>query len=263
MLSPLLKAVILLTISGAAHARPQANHEIGVGVLDDWVSSGNYLIYSCGSQAGTVQSLLDFSYLYLQTAILSTSTPPYKAFFHSADPASVSTILTSMTLGINVTVSEHVSRRPTLVCVNERDEGLRSAWTLCRNHPKAVSAANPGVAMILLCPSFFELAAAPDVADCPMVNLAETRLVGSRGLMNKQYIFLVQELAKLYIPGTIGGEGTSVKDIPGENQCLGLPESQALRNPSSYAYYAGCECRLSFLHLFITLLDIPFQMGNC
>ena len=262
MRPPLFKSLILFTISTAAHARPQSNNVFSLGALDDWVSSGNYLIYSCGSQAPTVQSLLDFSYLYLQTAILSTNTPPYNAFFHYADPASVSTILTSMTLGTNVTLSEHVSRRPTFICVNARDEGLKSAWTLCRDNPKTVSATQPEAAAIFLCPLFFKLAVAPDVDDCPRVNRAETRLVGSSGINNNQYKFLVQELAKLYIQGTIGGEGTLPNDIRNENSCLGLPENRALRNPSSYAYYAGCECRLSSLHSSIQLLDTLFQMGS-
>lgn len=53
-------------------------------------TSGNYTIFNCGPKSQDVVNLLDQTYLYLQTALLSTSkTAPYKAFFRTASPAPV------------------------------------------------------------------------------------------------------------------------------------------------------------------------------
>ena len=170
-----------------------------------------------------------------------------------------------MTLGINITISKDVSRRPTLICVNERDEGLKSAWKWCKDHPKAVSGSQPDTPVIFLCPLFFWLPLAPDVDDCPRVDHAETRLVGSSGIHNNQYKFLVQELAKFYIHGTIGEEErlpNEIRDIRNENSCLELPGFLALRNPSSYAYFAACECWHPFLHSYSLIFSFEREAAD-
>ena len=255
MLSPFFKAFILLAISTAAQAAhtPADGHWTG-GAVNDWVPSGNYLIYSCGSQAPTVKTLLDDAWLYLQNALLSTNTPPYKAFFKSADPSFVKTILTYMTLGTNLTVSEHVSRQPTFICVNQADPSVEAMWQVCLDNPNVLTASQTDPPAIFLCPNFFRVSTAPVFDDCPHVNSAGTgfsRYLGNRGigLNSNQYKYVVQTLAKLYIKEALGfGKYTALQDTVGEGPCVRLPEYDSLRNPSSYAYFAACKCWLSFLH---------------
>ena len=261
MLSPLFKSLILLAITTAAQAAdiPADGHWTRAAV-NDWVPSGNYLIYSCGSQAPTVKSLLDYTWLFLQTALLSTNTLQYRAFFKYADPSFVKTILTSITLGTNITVSEHVSHQLTFICVNQGDPSLEPMWQACLNNANLLTASQYDPPAIFLCPNFFRITMAPVFDDCPIVNSARTgfsRNLGNSGvgLNRNQYKFAVQALAKHYIREALGlDEFTKLKDIGGEGPCVRLSEYDSLRNPSSHAYFAACECWLSFLHSFNSLI---------
>ena len=257
MLSPLFKAFMLFAIPIAALARlPAEGHWTG-GAVNDWVSSGNYLIYSCGSQAATVKNLLDLSYLYLQTAILSTNTPIYKAWFKSADPAFVKTVLTSMALGTNLTNSAQVSSRMTLICVNGRDPSLEAMWNVCSD-PRVLTASQIDPPVTFVCPRFFEMPTAPVNDDCLSVDTSPRR----DGLNNNQYKVLVGNLAELYLHEALGlSTSQKLRHIVGEWPCLRLSPFNALRNPGSYAYFAACECWLSFLDLFYPLI-LSFKWEN-
>ena len=260
MQSPLLKAFILLTFSLTAIARGNVQQQqVGqwvIGLTDDWASSGNYLIYSCGSQAPAIKSLLDLTYLYLQTALLSIDTPPYKAFFHSADPAAVQTILTTITEGTNISTPLYGSRRPNIVCANDQDRGIKHFWDLCSGTARTVLVQPPQTSIIFLCPLFFELAKTPEPDDCATVNRADTKLVRYNRIGLTQYSFLVQVLAEMYIREMMGGAVLLRDDMWDANACLALPADRAVRNPSSYAYYAGSEC-----WLFFVPTDAAFRIG--
>ena len=251
MLSPLSKAFTLFAIPIAAGASlPDEGHWTG-GPVNDWVSSGNYLIYSCGSQAATVKNLLDLSYLYLQTAILSTNTPTYKAWFKSADPAFVKTVLTSMALGTNLTIPDQVSSRMTLICVNGQDPSLEAMWNVCSYHPQVLTACQIDPPVTFLCPEFLQIPTAPVNDDCLSPNTPPR----SVGLNNNQYKILVSSLAEVYVRAALGlAKSEKIRLIFGEFPCLRLPPSTALRNPSSYAYFAACQCWLSFLDSFYSLM---------
>ncbi|CAF9938670.1 hypothetical protein IMSHALPRED_001046 [Imshaugia aleurites] len=239
MHSPFLKVSILFALSFLANARPQTQAEVAIGAVEDWVSSGNYLIYSCLSRAPYVKDLLDLTYLYLQTAILSTDTPAYQAFFHTADPAVVTTILRAITAGANWTTLDHVSSRPTLVCANDYDPGLGDFWAICSKRPGLMLFQAANVPHIVACPNFFEKTQAPQSADCGVVNHANTQLIGHTNVATTQYGFLVNELAMLYIREKMPGQMLGFKEVGGLNQCLALPPDRAVTNPASYAWFVA------------------------
>lgn len=246
MLSPLLKTSIFLALPLLASARPQAfqvhsNEGFSIGRLNDWVSAGNYRIYSCASQASHVKDLLDDSYLYLQTAILSTNTAPYKAFFHAADPAPMTTVLGHMTNGTDLPDIVVGSSRPTIVCVNAIDPGIRTAWKLCLEADNRILLQPPGTVYVFLCPPFFNKERTPQSADCGVVSHDRTQLIMQTHTAHSQYGFLVHALADMYIRMTLDKGRAREADVKEVNECLALPPDQAMRNPSSYALYVSSK----------------------
>ena len=244
MLSILYRLYPLLTFLLLARARPQdviTGGSFAIGGVDDWVSAGNYLIYSCGSKATDVKNILDFTYLALQTAILSTDSAAYKAFFRSANANSMTAVLKTITEGTNVTTTNHGSRRPTLVCANANDQHIRGFWNICTESPGTVSLQAPGTSLVFLCPIFFRQKLLPEPTDCGVVNHANTRLITDNYIAGSQFGFLVQVLADMYIQD-MGMNKAAGGDVRDENSCLALPPSQALTNPSSYAFYASSKC---------------------
>ena len=244
MLSILHRLHPLLTFLLLAHARPQdvlTGGFFAIGGVDDWVTAGNYRIYECGSQAQDVESILDFTYLALQTAILSTDSSAYKAFFRSADPNSMTAVLKAIAAGTNVTTTQHGSRQPTLVCTNANDQRISVFWNICNEHEGTVVIQTPGTSIVFLCPIFFSQQLFPVAADCSAVNHAGTRLIANTYIAGTRFGFLVQALADLYIQD-MGMNKAAGGDVRDENSCLALPPSQALMNPSSYAFYASSKC---------------------
>ena len=221
--------------------------------MNDWVSSGNYRIYSCSSQASEVQNLLDLTYLYVQTALLSTNTPAYKAFFRSADSAPVKTVLGAITAGTNVTTGQHGPKRPTLVCVNAIDPGITAFWDLCKNPSQPMVIQPPETPGVFLCPVFFERALSPQTTDCGIVNHAQTRMITHSYIAGTQYGFLTQALADMYIREMVPGVTALSAKARDENECLALPPDQAVRSSSSYAFFLSSEWQLLYNQSFGTL----------
>ena len=244
MLSILYRLYPLLTFFLLARARPQdvlTGGFFAIGGVDDWVSAGNYRIYECGSQAQDVESILDLTYLTLQEAILATESSAYKAFFRSADPNSMTAVLKAIAAGTNVTTLHHGSRQPVLVCANANDQRIRVFWDICNEHQGTVVIQAPGTSIVFLCPIFFSQNLLPVAADCSVVNHAGTRLIQNTYIAGTRFGFLVQALADLYLQD-MGMEKAAGGDVRDENDCLALPPSQALTNPSSYAFYASSKC---------------------
>ncbi|KAL9133626.1 MAG: hypothetical protein Q9175_005194 [Cornicularia normoerica] len=245
MPSTLLKTSVLFTCLLLVHARPQDRAQAGgfaIGAVNDWASSGNYLIYSCASEAADVKNILDSTYLSLQTAILATDSAAYKAFFRSADPSSMTKVLNGITAGTNITTAGYGSRRPTMVCVNAIDPQIHTMWKLCQDSEDTVVIQPPETAIVFLCPIFFDRKPLPQSTDCGVVNHARTRLMQQSYIAGTQYGFLVQALADMYIRETMGGRSALGGDVRDENACLALPADQALMNPSSYAFYVSSKC---------------------
>ena len=244
MHSAVLNASLILAFLLFASGRPQSQSQAGswaIGGVDDWVSSGNYLIYSCASEASNVKTILDRIYLALQTAILATDSSAYKAFFRSADPGSVAAVLNAITAGTNITTAAHGSRRPTLVCVNAIDRKIHPFWTICQDSEQTVVIQPPGTSIVFLCPIFFERELFPQSTECGSVNYARTRLISQSYIAGSQYGFLTQALADMYIRETMPGKVMLGGDVRDVNECLALPPDQALMNPSSYAYYVSSK----------------------
>lgn len=258
MLSPLLKTAIFLGLSLLANARPQAfnvqSDGFTIGKVDDWVSSGNYLIYSCSSRAPGIKDLLVDSYLYLQNAILSTDTAPYKAFFHNAYPVPITQVLRHMADGTNMTDVVLKSSRPTIVCANPTDPGLSTAWKLCSEADNRILLQPPGTAYVFLCPSFFDKKRTPEHSDCATVSPDRTRLLMQTHIAQSQYGFLVHALADMYIRKITHFGHAREPDVREVNKCLALPPEKALRNPSSYAIYASSKS-------FFILNLIPYSIS--
>ena len=244
MPSTLFKASVFLAFLFRAGARPQDQMRAGpfaLGATNDWDSSGNYQIYSCGSEASEVKNILDRTYLSLQTAMLATDSPAYKAFFHSADPGSVIAVLTAITAGTNITDSLRGSRRPTLVCVNPIDPHIRSIRKICEDSDQTVVIQPPGTAIIFLCPIFFSRELMPQSTQCGVVNHANTALISQGYIAGSQYGFLVQTLAEMYLRQMMRGKKALGGDVRDLNACLALPPDQALVNPSNYAFYVSSK----------------------
>lgn len=212
-----------------------------IGRVNDWSSSGNYLIYSCGSQVEDVKNILEFTYLFLQTAMRSTGGPAYKAFFRSADPNSVNAIINGITAGTNVTTKSHGSRRPNLVCANALDPGIRSFWNLCQDSPNTVLIQPPDTSIVFLCPIFFQRPTSPQSEECATVNRAKTKLISHSNIAGSQYSYMVLALADIYIRAALQGKMSLSVAVRDESHCLALPPDQALRNPSSYTFYASSK----------------------
>ena len=244
----ILQTTVVLALCLLASARPQTRTRLGhswsVGAVNDWVSSGNYRIYSCSSQASEVKNLLDLTYLYVQTALLSTNTPAYKAFFRSANPAPVKTVLGAITAGTNITTGQHGPRRPTLVCVNAIDPGIAAFWDLCKNPSQPMVIQPPETSIVFICPVFFEIALSPQTTDCGTVNHAQTRMITHSYIVGTQYGFLIQALADMYIRETVPGVTALSLKARTENECLALPPDQAVRSSSSYALFLSSEWQL-------------------
>ena len=241
MPSRLVRTVVLLAFSLLVAAREGVRRQVSTwstSTLDDWVSSGNYLIYSCASQAPVVQNLLDLTYLYLQTALLSTDGPAYRAFFRSTDPAAISTVLHAIAAGTNISTIWDGSKRPTLVCANAADPGILDLRNQCQYSPEVVLIQPFETSVVFLCPVFFQRPLSPSRDDCANVNYADTQLV-SRDVGATQYGFLVHALADMYIRQTMHSRAALQGDVTGENACLALPPAQAVRNPSSYAFFVS------------------------
>ena len=236
---------VFLALFLLAHARPQTGLRVGpwaIGARNDWVSSGNYLVYSCSSQASEVVEILDQTYMSLQVANQSTDSPAYKAFFRSANPDSMTAVLRAMAAGTNITTELDGSRRPMMVCVNAVDTRIRTFWDLCHQSPTTVLLQPPETAVFFLCPLFFNQERVPQSTDCGTVNHASTKLIERGWIAASQYSFLVQALAEVYIrqakTGTNAVRGRAPRD---QNTCLALPPDQALTSPDSYMYYASSK----------------------
>lgn len=245
MSSTLLRACVFLAfLLLLARARPQDQLQttggFRLGSVNDWVRSGNYLIYSCGSEATDVKNVLDMTYLSLQTAMLSTDGAAYSAFFRTADPASVTAVLKNITEGAKVRTVWHGLRAPVLVCVNALDAGIRTFWNLCQESQQTVVIQPPETPLVFLCPIFFDRKPLPLSTDCATVNHASTAFVSYHYIAGAQYGFLVQALADMYIRQRTRGRALG-GDVRSENACLALPPDQALMNPSSYAFYVSSK----------------------
>ena len=245
MPSTLLRISVFLAFLLLAAARPQDQvsqdqvqaDAFAIGAEGDWASSGNYLIYSCGSKVPDVKNILDRTYLSLQTAILGTDSSAFKAFFHSADPSSMTAVLKAITAGTNITDPIGGSRVPTMVCANANEGTL---WEICQQSEQTVIYQFHGTAIVVLCPVFFDRPLMPLSTECGTVNRANTALISHGYITGSQYGFLVQALADMYIQDTMRGNppGADVSDL---NACLALPPDRALKNPSSYAFYVSSK----------------------
>ena len=241
----ILQTTVALALCILASARPQTSMRLGdswsIGRANDWVSSGNYLIYSCSTQASEVVNLLDLAYLWIQNALLSTDTPAYKAFFRSADPATVKSLLSAFTAGTNVTTKSHGSRRPTVVCVNAVDPGINAFWDLCKHPGGPVVIQPPNTSIVFLCPVFFERDLSPQATDCGTVNHAGTRMLTHSYIAATQYGFLIQALADMYIRELMPGVTPLSIQSRNENDCLVLPPDQAIRCATSYVFFLSSK----------------------
>lgn len=249
MHSSLLFPSLVLTFSLAALAQPQIKKRLEWAELpvswepvnDVW-ESDNYLIYFCGFQRGVVNNLLDDSKVYLQTALHSTKSAAYKAYFRSADPNRISAILAAIMAGGNITTYDAGSQHPSVVCVNDHDLGLVAEWTACEQDPNLAVIHNLEFGHFLLCPHFFELPPDPERKDCAVANHQGTGLAIRGAVHHAQYVQLVRVLAYIYIQEAKGIVGDTLKGQVGPDAaCLALPPDQSVWNAWSYALYAASE----------------------
>ena len=244
----ILQTSVVLALCLVAIARPERQRpewrmptpSYSIDQTDDSVFSGNYEIYSCSSQAYKVKNLLDLTWLSIQNALLSTNTPAYRAFFRTADPSSVKTILGAIAAGDNLTHEQLGPRHPTIVCVNADDPGLADMWGICsmRSQPLIIEVS----AIVFLCPFFLEKPVSPTAKDCGIVNLAGTRLGTYSNLIENQYNHLIRPLADMYIQELNPGVKKAISGKPrSENECLAMPPDESVKSAWSYGYFLSSK----------------------
>ena len=249
MPSMLVKNFIFLAFNFLAIAHPQGKARVPVwtlGTVDDWVSTGDYRIYSCSFQALRVKLLLDTTYTWIKTASLSLGTPAYEAFFGSKNQRYVRNLFECITEGYKVNGSP-----PTLVCVNEADLGISHYWNRCKEERGIAIITPHNTTDLLLCPQFFELDIGPQHERCGTVNNANTELNPHGWILGTQYGFLIEALADLYLP--IAMPKTPLDgSVNEENACMELPPDEAVRNPSNYGYFTSSKLSLHSIQVCFT-----------
>ena len=215
----------------------------------DTIEYENYVIYQCPTQSDIVKSVLAHLKVFLPVVIEELEggeplgTAPYRAFFGTefsgpaADPNAVKKIFSLILDGKSIR-KYGVEYQPTIVCVtSENYWEFSSAWELCQRAITAMWAVESEV--VVLCPGFFaSLKLSPSSDDCPKKSINHLQLIKSK-LFDNQYVVLVQVLAQLYLSASgVPALWPPVLDV---NSCLNLPESDAIRNPTSYAYYAASK----------------------
>ncbi|MCJ1252654.1 hypothetical protein MMC24_000460 [Lignoscripta atroalba] len=200
----------------------------------DISTSGNYLIYNCGADADKIKSILDQTYISLQSAIESIGIPNvvYNAFFKGVDPSTVKTILQSITTGANRTVNGH-GMRPTLICVTEDNPYIGVMWNRCLGKDvEAMYSIN--TPYIYLCPLFTKIRLYPPSIGCGRVTRAGTTLLTFEDMAFSQYTILVHELTHLYLK-----QDYLDPEVYEVNAALNLRSDQSIINPQNYAFYAA------------------------
>ncbi|MCJ1226688.1 hypothetical protein MMC12_003341 [Toensbergia leucococca] len=240
MQSKHLRIHLLLTLIAVAHALPQQNP--AGPILSELSQSGNFAIYACGSQTDAIKTLLDLSYLYLQTAILSTDSAAYKAFFKDTPPSNVTAVLNRIAEGSSI-LTGNLLRRPCIICVTQQYPGLANAWDRCKANPNVAILHEPNTALMYLCPVAMTIQPSPVSSMCPAINPWGTGFMG--GIPMTRYAVIVDTLAYMYIPTALPGKTVLQPPVMDVGNCLGLEAEKAVRNPHSYGLYtsylrAGC-----------------------
>lgn len=199
-------------------------------------TSGNYLIYGCGSLGDAIKGLLEHTHSRLEEAIEALDAggplgrpPAYTAFFHSASPDLVAGVLKRIVAGANITV-EGREWRPTIVCSNPTDPALLDSWQRCQK--TNAHAFHDGHQNVYICPSSIRMKAYPDSRDCARHPVAKGVMATGQGLVRTLFSILLHELVHLYL-----GRPGLRPEVYGIFGCLELGANEAVINSGSYAFY--------------------------
>ncbi|KAL9101227.1 MAG: hypothetical protein Q9187_009267 [Circinaria calcarea] len=212
-------------------------HPFYAGPVDE-ITHGNYRIYNCGTHVPAVQTLLDLTIAFLQTA-LAACTPSnriYATFFHQVPPARVKAILQKIIEGQTLDFPKHPflddNFQPTILCVIPESRKLESLMAHC-NQPPTPAGILSNTPFTFLCPNFLKLRRLPSSDGCPTV-LRGKFLHGGHDMTFSQMTILIHELAHLYI-----GKEALRQEVYDANEAMRLPTDLAWRNAQNYALFVG------------------------
>ncbi|KAL8837012.1 MAG: hypothetical protein Q9170_002701 [Blastenia crenularia] len=235
----------------------------------DLSNSGNYQFAGCGDEKNRIltqqlTSLYNALIPIIEDANASTANPSaaYTAFFKSkSNAAFVANLLADVTTG----VAKRQPRppisngNPTFVCldpsqpeknfvVNRPDGFVGAIAYFCSNARQPVAAYFNPTPYIILCPGFFDQAAALEAGkgDCPVVNYRLNRFISKpkddyctgSSLWNNIQWGLLEEIVHYYLAAS----DDVVSFIPEAyeiNEAWALSANDSLGNAVSYAYYAS------------------------
>ena len=242
---PLLSGLFVL-FNHCAHVNAlpkQVDASSFANLAPGYAQHGNYLLYGC-DQTFNAEGLLDQTYNFLKTAISSASpsNPVYAAMFRDVPPAQVQAVLSNIIAGTPLSVASTAggSAIPTIVCVNNQDPKLTSAWNYCQSEATGsfgvYSMHAVGTQYVYLCPRVNMLFLTPDNAFCGQIIDGGKTLTTPFNVAITKYTNLVHELVHLYVQDPPGLQ----PEVYLVNDCMALPPDQKVQNAQNYAFYVGC-----------------------
>ena len=127
----------------------------------------------------------------------------------------------------------------TFVCINDDDPVFKAYYDWCQQGQQGLNRAGLaiwGTALIIICPSYWNLPRLPPSTQCPRVDTKGKFWVSS-GLGWNQYGFLLHEMIEKYIHTT----GQGLGEVYLAKEMIALSPEKTVDNPSSYQTYACCE----------------------
>lgn len=190
----------------------------------------------CGERNGEIVALLSRLQQSLYTARqISTKSTVFDKFFHGADPAAVTSILSTIANGGDIDTNGQAFQ-PAIICASSEMPGLADQWGVCQS-PSVVASSRPGYRFVFLCSKFWALPKRiPDALDC-VGTLPNGQTSVGQGLARTQLSILLHELVTIYIASS------SLKPLHPQvwalHDVLDLPPTKSYLNPANYAFFVA------------------------
>ena len=231
----------------------------------DMVPKHNILIRDCnagepGGLAEQVSNLLDSMHANLDTVMRETakgkrSKLGFSRFWKTDRWIFIRNMYNYMYRTLAPRDNRHEaipSNSPVIVCLRPDNKLTWTAYSKCMQEPRLRAFPQPGNPYAIgVCPAFWALPEKPVRAFCPYKGRAVGDMTGSAMQLNQQSV-IVHQFIRLYL-----GKEVLKFERFGLNDALDLEATEALMNPSTWAFWYACEYRLFFAFSFF-LLRFPF-----
>lgn len=181
----------------------------------------------------------------IQTAMKSTNSTAYKAFFRTTPAATVISVLEKIASGAN-RFGEGRTIAPTFRCITDFPgvPAFAAVFQECIDDPSYHGFVVTFPPNVFLCEKYFGTESLPTSDDmCGTVSQDDTRLMQPTSLRTRvQYALLIGWLASLYIPDVTGMAALAGSIDTDVNVFLQLPADQAVLSSISYMLYVICMC---------------------